>query len=86
MAFEKQRKDQAQAESMDKKTLLAATVVLLSLVWSACTSDYFKRTAYEAAYQKGCVDRVATTNCDPDHKTYDQYAKERERMMRPDAR
>ena len=70
---------------MDKKTL-AATLVLLSLTWSACSSDYFKRAAYEAAYQKGCVDRAGTANCDPEHQSYEQYAKNRERLIRQDAR
>ncbi|HUX25012.1 MAG TPA: hypothetical protein VMV87_10385 [Burkholderiales bacterium] len=71
---------------MDKKALLVATAVLLSLAWSACTSGNIKRAAYEAAYQKGCIDRVGTPNCDPEHPTYVEYSSDRERLTRPDAR
>jgi hypothetical protein len=68
------------------KMLLAATIVLLSLAWSACTSDHIKRAAYEAAYQKGCIDRAGTPNCDPEHKTYESYSKDRDQLLRPGAR
>jgi hypothetical protein len=70
---------------MDKKDLLVATAVLLSLAWSACTSGNIKRAAYEAAYEKGC-DRVGV-NCVPEHPTtYADYSSDRERLTRPDAR
>jgi hypothetical protein len=61
---------------MDRMTL-AATAVLISLACSACTSDGIKRAAYEAAYQKGCMDRSATPNCDPEHQTYEDYSRGR---------
>ena len=70
---------------MDKKTL-AATVVLLSLAWSACTSDHWKQAAYEAAYDKGCVDRIGATNCAPEHRNYEQYAQGKPRLLVPEAR
>ena len=70
---------------MDKKTL-AAIAVLLSLAWSACTSDHIKRAAYEAAYQKSCMDRVATPDCDPEHMSYAQYGQERDQLTKRDAR
>jgi len=66
---------------MDKK-LLAATAVLLSLAWSACTSDHVKRAAYEAAYQKGCIDRVGLPVCNPEHQNYDQYQSERDKLVK----
>ncbi|MHB8666330.1 MAG: hypothetical protein ACYC7B_02275 [Burkholderiales bacterium] len=65
---------------MNKKAL-AATAVLLSLAWSACTSDNIKRAAYEAAYEKGCIDRTGTPNCDPEHKSFDAYSKERDSLL-----
>jgi hypothetical protein len=68
------------------RNLLVATAVLLSLAWSACTSDHLKRAAYEAAYQKSCVDRTGIANCDPGHKSYEQYQQERDQLMRVDAR
>ena len=71
---------------MNKKQTLAATAVLLSLAWSACTTDHIKRAAYEAAYQKGCIDRTGTPNCDPEHKTFEEYSKDRDRLIAGDAR
>lgn len=69
---------------MDKK-LLAATAVLLSLAWSACTSDHVKRAAYEATYQKSCIDRIGLPACNPDHLSYEQYQAERDRLVKRDA-
>ena len=71
---------------MDKKALLVATAVLLSLAWSACTSGNIKRAAYEATYQKGCIDRVGVPNCDPGQPSYAEYSNDRERLTRPDTR
>lgn len=62
---------------MDKK-LLAAIAVLLSLAWTACSSDHFKRAAYEAIYEKGCIDRVGLPNCSPERLSYEQYQAERQ--------
>ena len=64
---------------MNKK-LLVATAVLLSLAWSACTSDHIKRAAYEAAYQKSCMARVGRPDCDPAHKSYEEYSKARDQL------
>lgn len=85
MAVE-QSKNSGYAKRMDKKALLVATAVLLSLAWSACTSDNIKRAAYEAAYHKTCIDRVGVPNCDPNHKSFAQYSRERDRLARQDAR
>ncbi len=74
------------AETMNKKQALAATAVLLSLAWSACTSDHIKRAAYEAVYQKGCIDRTGMPNCNPEHMTFEEYGKERDRLMAGDTR
>ena len=59
------------------RIVLATTAVLLALACSACTSEGIKRAAYEAAYQKGCMDRSAMPNCDPEHKTYEDYSRGR---------
>ncbi len=58
-----------------------AFMLLLGL--SACASESVTRGAYEAVYQKGCMDREGRPNCDPDHKSYDQYKKEREESRTP---
>jgi len=54
------------------------------LVLSACTADAVKRGAYEALYQKRCMDISATPSCDPQHKTYDEYRTSREKALKPD--
>lgn len=69
---------------MDKKHL-AATAILLSLAWSACTSDHIKHAAYEAAYQKSCIDRTGLPACNPEHQSYDEYSRDRVRLTRSDA-
>ena len=56
---------------------LGLTLILL-MVLPACTSEAVKQGTYEAIYQKGCMDRTGTPNCDPEHKSYDRYKKERE--------
>ena len=60
-----------------KRKLLAAGALLLALAFSACSSEELKRAAYEAAYQKGCMDRSAMPNCDPAHPSYDEYKRAR---------
>jgi len=70
---------------MNKKAL-AATAVLLSLAWSACTSDHIKRAAYEAAYQKRCIESAGTPNCDPEHQTFEEYSGDRDPLMKVGAR
>lgn len=70
---------------MDKK-LLAAIAILMSLAWTACSSDHFKRAAYEAAYQKGCIDRVGVPNCAAAYPSYVQYQADRDQLVKRDAR
>lgn len=63
------------------KRIGLALTLLLAL--SACASESVRRGAYEAVYQKGCMDREGRLNCDPEHKTYEQYRKEREEPQTP---
>ncbi len=69
---------------MKRKVL--GTTLLLCLTLSGCSSEGVQRAAYEAAYQKGCMDRTGATNCDPGHKTYEEYQKERSQLSKPDPR
>ena len=62
---------------------LTSIMLLLANVLSGCASEGAKRGTYEAVYQKGCIDRTGTLNCDPDHKDYDRYKKEREESLKP---
>ena len=56
--------------------------ILFALALSACTSDAMHRGAYEALYNKECIDREGTPNCDPEHKSYDEYTKDREQATK----
>jgi hypothetical protein len=59
----------------------AGMAAYLLLAVSACTSEAFKSSAYEALHQKGCIDRTASPYCDPQHKRYDEYQKERDAVL-----
>jgi hypothetical protein len=61
---------------------LGTLAILLVLILPGCTSDAAKRSAYEALHQKWCMDRTGVPNCDPDHKSYDAYEKEREEVLK----
>lgn len=65
------------------RALFSAGMTLLLLgTLPGCASEEVKRGAYEAIYQKGCMDRVGSPNCDAEHKGYDQYKKEREESLK----
>ena len=59
-------------------------IFLISLTCTACSSEATKRAAYEALYQKDCIDRTGIPQCDPEHKDYDEYRKEREEVLNAD--
>jgi hypothetical protein len=54
-------------------------------MWPACSSDQVNRSAYEAVYQKSCMDQTGVPNCDPEHMTYDEYRKDREQVLEPES-
>ena len=56
--------------------ILAATLLV-----TGCSGDAVKRATYEAAYQKNCIDQTGAANCDPAHKDYDTYRKERDQAL-----
>ncbi len=61
------------------RILITGAAALCIALFGACSSEAAKRAAYESAYQKSCIDRTGTTaNCDPGHKSYDEYRKQRE--------
>jgi len=66
------------------RNIVARAVFFFLLALPGCTSDELKRSTYEALYQKQCMDRSGTPNCDPNHKSYDQYTKEREEALKQD--
>lgn len=59
-------------------------LLLLALAATACTSESVKRGSYEALYQKQCMDRTGTPNCEPGHESYDAYRKDREAVLKKD--
>ena len=67
---------------MNLRTIVG-TAALLALALSACSSAAVKGSVYEALQQKGCIDRAGTPHCDPEHKGYDEYTKERDAAFKP---
>ena len=59
-------------------------LLLIALAATACTSESVKRGSYEALYQKQCMDRTGTPNCEPGHESYDAYRKDREAVLKKD--
>lgn len=50
--------------------------VLFVVLVSACSSEGAKRSAYEALYQKDCMDRTGIPHCDQKHPSYDEYRRD----------
>lgn len=70
---------------MDTRVMNGLLMIVIGML-PACSSDQVKRSAYEAAYQKSCMDHTGTPNCDPEHMTYDEYRKDREQVLEPESR
>jgi hypothetical protein len=68
-------------QPMNRVLLLAGTALLLPMI-SACTTEAIKRSAYETVYQKHCVDQTGAPNCNPEHKDYERYKKDREETLK----
>jgi len=68
---------------MNRNIYLAAVVFFMPAL-PGCTSDELKRGTYEALYQKQCMDQSGMPNCDPGHKSYDEYQREREAALKSD--
>lgn len=60
---------------------LGAAAILGCLALSGCSSEAMKGGAYEALYQKECMDRTGVPDCDPDHKSYETYRRDREEVL-----
>jgi hypothetical protein len=67
-----------------KQSGLVGFAVLFVLMSSGCSAEAVKRATYETLYQKQCMDRVGTPNCDRDRESYDEYKKEREEALNRD--
>ena len=61
--------------------LAAATVALLLLLLSACTSRELKGSLYEALYQKQCIEHTGAANCNPQHQSYETYSQQRQELL-----
>ncbi len=68
-------------ETMKRWTILLSLLALPTL--SACSTEAVKRSAYESLHQKHCIDTTGSPNCDPEHKHYDRYRKDRESLKPP---
>ena len=67
----------------DEPWFVLLRVILAGLVFvlSGCTSDGVKRGVYEGLIRKQCNDEMNETSCEADHATYEEYLRERERLM-----
>lgn len=63
------------------RTIFVLAVLTLSLAGYSAAS--VRGGAYEAAYQKGCMDQERTPNCDPAHTDYDTYQRQRDAVIKP---
>lgn len=61
-----------------------ATIFLVGLALTACTTEAVKQGTYEALHQKQCMDKADTPNCEPGHESYDAYKKDREAVLKKD--
>ena len=55
--------------------LIACTLV------SACAYDNAKHLAYDALYDRQCIQEQGYANCDPDGLTYEEYERERQELQ-----
>ena len=60
----------------------AAIAITFLLILSGCTAERLTGGAYEAVYQKHCMDTVRGPDCDPEHRSYDNYNREREEALK----
>lgn len=69
---------------MNRRACIGLFSLAMVFASGCTTSDAARHAAYEAAYQKGCIDRTGTPHCDPEHESYDDYRKQREKLVTPD--
>jgi hypothetical protein len=67
---------------MTLKRVLSIGIGLLATALAACTVQRIEEGMYETFYQRQCLLELAMRNCDPDHRNYEDYKKEREALMR----
>lgn len=61
------------------KSMLLSVTVALSLC--GCSGDQVKHMVYDALYSRQCVDQRGYPDCDPHHPSYDQYKRERDKVL-----
>lgn len=60
----------------------AAMAMTFVLGLSDCTAARLTGGAYEAVYQRQCMDTAGNPNWDPEHKSYDDYKRERQEALK----
>lgn len=55
---------------------------LLVALLTGCTVDGARRGAYDALVNQHCVERPGRAGCGNDPKPYDDYVRERERLLK----
>lgn len=61
------------------KQMLFLTVAAACL--NGCSGDQVKHMVYDALYSRQCVDQKGYPDCDPHHPSYDQYKRERDKVI-----
>ncbi len=57
-------------------------LVAVALTLTACSSSELKRGAYQTLQNKQCYDERGTPNCGRDATSYEEYARQRETVIR----
>lgn len=61
-----------------KSILFSLTV---AVILCGCSGEQVKHMVYDALYSRQCMDQKGYANCDPHHPSYDQYRRERDRVL-----
>lgn len=71
-------------ESIQSSCPLVLAMILSGSALSGCTADYMKRSAYDALHRKGCLDRTGVPDCHREYPDFDEYTRERQKVLDAD--
>ncbi len=61
------------------KEILCVTAAAICL--NGCSGDQVKHMVYDALHSRQCIDQKGYPDCYPNHPTYDQYNRERDKVI-----
>jgi hypothetical protein len=59
---------------------ILALITILCFFMAGCSSTSFKQAAYEGLHSRQCIEKTGNPDCDPDHISYEEYKKERDKL------